>query len=45
MYVSLSDYLVLILKFYTVLVRLHNITNFLNHNTISYKHVLNFFTT
>ena len=30
-YILLSDYLMLILKFYTVPVRLHNMKRFLNH--------------
>ena len=43
-YISLSNYLVLILKFFTVPVHLHNITNFLNHETLQSKHVSKFFT-
>ena len=42
--ISLSKYLVLILKFYTVPVRLHDVTNFLNHETLQSKHVTKFFT-
>ena len=38
-YISLSKYLVLILKFYTVPVRLRDVTNFLNHETLQSKHV------
>ena len=33
-YVSVSDYLVLILKFYAVLLCLHDVKNFLNHKTL-----------
>ena len=40
---SLSNYLVLILKFYTVPVGSHDVTNFLNHETIQSKHVSNFY--
>ena len=43
-YVSVSDYKVLILKFYTVPVCLHGITNFLNQKAISSKHASFFFT-
>ena len=35
--------MVLILKFYTVSVRLRDITNFLNHETRQSKHVSNFY--
>ena len=38
-YVSLSDYKVLIQKFYTTLVCLHGVTNCLNKTRISSKHV------
>ena len=38
-YISLSNYLVLILTFYTVPVRLRDVTNFLNHETLQSKHV------
>ena len=34
----------LILKIYTVPVRLRDVTNFLNHETLQSKHVSNFFT-
>ena len=44
-YISLSNYLVLSLKFYTVPVGLRDVTNFLNHETLQSKHVSNFFTT
>ena len=44
LYVSLSDYLVLILKFYTVLVCLHDVRHFFNHKWHSSKHVSNIFT-
>ena len=38
-YVSLSDYLNLSLKFYTVPVRLHDVINIVNQNVLSCKHV------
>ena len=38
-YISLSNYLVLILIFYTIPVPLHDVTNFLNHKTLPSKHV------
>ena len=38
-YVLRSDYLMLILKFYTIPVHLHVVTSFLNHKTISSKHM------
>ena len=38
-YVSPSKYLVLILKFYTIPVRLHNIKTVLNRNGLSSKHM------
>ena len=41
-YLSLSNYLVLTLKFNTVPVRLHDATNFLNHETLQSKHVSKF---
>ena len=43
-YISLSNYLVLILKFYTVRVHLRDVTNFLNHETLQSKHMPNLFT-
>ena len=43
-YISLSNYLVLILKCYAVPVRLRNVTNFLNLETLQSKHVSKFFT-
>ena len=42
-YVSLGEYMILILKFYTVSVSLHDVTNFLNHKTFSRKQVSNFY--
>ena len=41
-YVLRSDYLMLILQIYTITVRLHDVTSFLNHKTILSKHVLIF---
>ena len=38
-YISLSNYLVLILKFYTIPVRLQDVTNFLINETLQSKHV------
>ena len=38
-YVSLSNYLLLILKFDSVLMGLHDVRNFLNYKTLSSKHV------
>ena len=43
-HISLSNYFVLILKFYTVPVRLRSVTNFVNHETLQCKHVSKFFT-
>ena len=43
-YIPLSNYLVLILNYYTVPVRLHDNTNFFNHETLQSKHVSKFFT-
>ena len=42
-YVWLRDYLVLILKFYTVPVRLHDIKSFLNEKALSSKQLWQFF--
>ena len=42
-HISLSNNFVLILKFYTVPVRLRSVTNFVNHETLQCKHVSNFF--
>ena len=44
LYVSLSDYFVLILKYFTVSVRLHSVRHVLNYETLSSKHVWKFFT-
>ena len=38
-FVTLSDYKVLILKFYSVPVHLHGVTNFLNQKAISSNHI------
>ena len=38
-YVSLSNYILLILTFYTVPVRLHDVNNVVNQNALSSKHV------
>ena len=43
-YLSHSDYLVVILKFYTVPMFLHAVTNFVNQKTFSGKHVSTFVT-
>ena len=41
--ISLSNYLVLILKLKTVPVRLRYVTNFLNHETLQSKHCVEIF--